>query len=369
MKINTKISPLIFFTLILFLLGHLAAAPNSKQSAGEKEHLFPGTGFFVKNRDPYDEKIAKKWFLEAQKSQREGDSGEALSIYEKFTKRRSDASINTKQGTVLVGPESLYQAALIREQKGDWQKSFQYLRLIAQAYTNYDFERIAESMMRIAEKLVKEDLPMKWGVLPRFRSGSADRLRLSQIAELARGPRFAPRALMALAEIALKDQNEEEAIDGLERLINLYPENYLCEKAYYLMAEIYRGRVAGPSYDQGSTMKALNFYQDFLILYETVPPIGKYESREEFKIRVDDFKVRKKNAEAGRQKMRETLAASKVQAGEYLEKYGKFFMTRWKELGYGPAIRFYNEAITLAPESEAAKIAEVRVARLLATDE
>ena len=152
MKINTKISPPIFFTLFLF--GHLAAAPNSKQGAGEKEHLFPGTGFFVKNRDPYDEKIAKKWFLEAHKSQKEGDSGEALSIYEKFTKRRSDASINTKQGIVLVGPESLYRAALIREQKGDWQKSFQYLRLIAQAYTNYDFERIAESLMRLAEKRI-----------------------------------------------------------------------------------------------------------------------------------------------------------------------------------------------------------------------
>lgn len=369
MKINTKISPPIFFTLFVFLLGHLAAAPNSKQGVGEKEHLFPGTGFFVKNRDPYDEKIAKKWFLEAQKSHKEGDSGEALSIYEKFTKRRSDASINTKQGIVLVGPESLYRAALIREQKGDWQKSFQYLRLIAQAYTNYDFERIAESLMRLAERLAKEDLPRKWGVLPRFRSGSADRLRLNQIAELVRGPRFAPRALMVLAEIALKDEKEEEAIDGLERLINLYPENYLCEKAYYLMAEIYRGRVAGPSYDQGSTLKALNFYEDFLILYENAPGISKYENSKQYTTRVNEFKVRRKNAEIGRQKMRETLAASKVEAGKYVEEYGKYFMTRWKELGNRPAVQYYNEAITIAPESEAAKIAEKRVAQLRATNE
>ena len=27
---------------------------------------------------------------------------------------------------------------------------------------------------------------------------------------------------------------------------------------------------------------------------------------------------------------------------------------RWRELGDGPAIQFYNEAITTAPESEAA---------------
>ena len=61
---------------------------------------------------------SQKMVFEAHtKVRKEGDSGEALSIYEKFTKRRSDASINTKQGIVLVGPESLYRAALIREQK------------------------------------------------------------------------------------------------------------------------------------------------------------------------------------------------------------------------------------------------------------
>ena len=105
----------------------------------------------------------------------------------------------------------------MREKKGDWQKAFQHLRLIAEAYTDYDFERVAESLMRIAERLAKDKLPRKWGVVPRFRSGVQDRLRLNQIAGLARGPRFAPRALMALSEIAIKDNKEEEAIDALEK--------------------------------------------------------------------------------------------------------------------------------------------------------
>ena len=87
--------------------------------------------------------------------------------------------------------------------------------------------------MRIAERLAKEKLPKKWGIFPRFRSGTQDRLRLNQIAGLARGPKFAPRALMALSEIAIKDNKEDEAVDALERLINLYPDNYLCEKVYY----------------------------------------------------------------------------------------------------------------------------------------
>ena len=44
-------------------------------------------------------------------------------------------------------------------------------------------------------------------------------------------------------------------------------------------------------------------------------------------------------------------------------------MVRWKELGNGPALQFYNEAITTAPESEAARVAEKEVAKLRASDE
>ena len=66
--------------------------------------------------------------------------------------------------------------------------------------------------MRIAERLAMENFS-KMGVFSRFRSGSQDMIRLNQIASIARGPRFAPRALMALAEIAIKDNKEDEAID------------------------------------------------------------------------------------------------------------------------------------------------------------
>ena len=209
---------------------------NRNSSNNDKEYLFPGTGFFKKNRDPLDDKQAKLWFLEAEQAEAEGESGDALSLYENFSKRRSDYRIIRKGNEIQIGPESLYRAANLREKKGDWQKAFQHLRLIAEAYTDYDFERVAESLMRIAERLAKDKLPRKWGVVPRFRSGVQDRLRLNQIAGLARGPRFAPRALMALSEIAIKDNKEEEAIDALERLTNLYPDNYLCEESYFILA-------------------------------------------------------------------------------------------------------------------------------------
>jgi tetratricopeptide (TPR) repeat protein len=342
---------------------------SRNSSNNDKEYLFPGTGFFKKNRDPLDDKQAKLWFLEAEQAEAEGESGDALSLYENFSKRRSDYRIIRKGNEIQIGPESLYRAANLREKKGDWQKAFQHLRLIAEAYTDYDFERVAESLMRIAERLAKDKLPRKWGVVPRFRSGVQDRLRLNQIAGLARGPRFAPRALMALSEIAIKDNKEEEAIDALERLTNLYPDNYLCEESYFILAQIFESRVAGPAYDQGATLKALNFYEDYLILFSESPPKSKHEELTDYNNRLKEAKKRNLAAEKGRNKMRETLAASKVIVGKYVEKYGKYYLTHWRELGNRPALQFYNEAITIAPESEAAREAEKKVAELRSGNE
>ena len=362
-----------FFVLTTFFvistqLSALSPGEKNRRNKGahsqDKEFLFPGTGFFKKNRDPILDKQAKEWFLDAEKAEQAGDVNEALNLYEKFSKRRSDFRIIVGNNEVQIGPEALYRAAKIRENRGDWQKAFASLRLIAAAYTDYDFERVAESLMRIAERLANDKLPKKWGVIPRFRSGSQDRLRLNQIASLARGPRFAPRALMALSEIAIKDKKEEEAVDALERLINLYPENYLCEEAYYTLASIFEDRVAGPAYDQGATLKALNFYEDYLILFPQSPPKSKHESLEDYKSRILEAKERKSSAEEGRRKMRETLSASKVVVGKYVEQYGKYFLTNWRELGNKPALQFYNEAITTAPESEAAREAEKKVAEL-----
>ncbi len=369
-----KISFLMCSCLLLFV-SHTSwsVAPgdnrNRSSSDSDKEYLFPGTGFFSKNRDPISNEQSKKWFLEAELEEKKGDPGKALSIYEKFSKRRSDLILKRGDESIQVGPESLYRAANLREKRGDWQKSFEHLRLVAEAYTDYDFERVAESLMRLAERLAKEKLPRKWGILPRFRSGTQDRLRLNQIAGLARGPRFAPRALMALAEIALKDNKEAEAIDALERLTNLYPDNYLCEEAYFELAKIFENRVAGPAYDQGATLKALNFYEDYLILFETFPPKSKHESFADYEIRIKEAKERTILAEKGRKKMRETLAASKVIVGKYIESYGKYYLTHWRKLGNRPALQFYNEAITIAPESEAAREAEEKVANLRSRNE
>jgi outer membrane protein assembly factor BamD len=218
--------------------------------------------------------------------------------------------------------------------------------------------------MRIAELLATAELPKKWGVIPRLRSGSDDRERLNQIVELSRGPQFAPRALMVLAEISLQDDKDEEAVNALERLVNYYPDHYLSEKAYFKLGQIHKDFVSGPSYDQGSTLNALNYFEDYLILYDQPPRQGPDETISNYQQRIKESAERKKMAQTNKNKMRASLAQSKLEIGRYVENYGKYFLTHWEKLGNEPALQFYNQAITTAPESGAAREAEMRVAEL-----
>ena len=371
MKIRRLTPIVVLFSVIGADLWPVSPSDYRRRSPGtwrhqhnEKDYLFPGTGIFGKNRDLIESQQAKQWFLKAEDEENKGDLRNALSYYEKFSKRRTDTRIIRGGSEIQIGPESLFRAARIQEERGNWPKAFERLRLIAEAYTEYDFNKVASALMRLAERLAQENQPHKWGVLPRFRSGEQDRYRLNQIAHLARGPKYAPRALMALAEIARKDDEEEEAIDALERLVNLYPDSHYCEKAYFDLAFIHESMVAGPDYDQGATLKALNFYEDYLILYETAPPKSRHETSEDLAARQVAAKERLSKAEDGRKRMREVLSASKLRVGRYVEKYGKYFIVRWRELGDGPALQFYSEAITVAPDSESAREAEVRMANL-----
>ena len=363
---SSKIS-FFFIGICLHLLcsNQADANPRAPQnSEEEKTYLFPGAGFFIKNREPYKDEEAKKWFLEAIELQKANELSDALKLFEKFILRRSDLVIDYENTPTLIGPESIYRAAIIREKQGDWKKAFDHLQLIARAYVRYDFERVASSLMRIAEQIATQDLPKKWGVVPRIRSASEDRERFNQIVELSRGPKFAPRALMVLAEISLKDDKTDEAVDALERLVNFYPNHYLCEKAYFMLGEIHQGFVSGPSYDQGATTMALNYYEDYLILFDQAPTKGVNETSQQFELRLRESSERKMHAQKGRQAMRESLAQSKLEVGKYVEQYGKYFLVRWQELGNEPALQFYNQAITTAPESDAAREAEKCVADL-----
>ena len=280
----------------------------------------------------------------------------ALSVYKKIAKRFSIEKVKTKEGNeVYAVAEALYQSALLRERNSQWEHAFNALQEVVEKYPSYDFDKVITAQSRIASKLGAGARTKIFWIIPGFRNYDKARKFHNQISENARGPEHAPAALMASAEIARRGKKETEAIDVLEKLINFYPEDILCEKAYFDLAEIYESMVKGPLYDQGATLKAINYYEDFRILFSKIQKAPR-ESEAEFEKRRADWRIRLQQAEKGLSNMRDMLARSKLEIGQFYHRHGHKFAPRASVVV--PATQYYQEAITLAPDSESARTAE-----------
>ena len=75
---------------------------------------------------------------------------------------------------------------------------------------------------------------------------------------------------------------------------------------------------------------------------ENAPERDIHETDEKYDARIKDYGLRKRkmlNLVEVRI-LRETLASSKLEIGSYLENYGKYFITRWRDLGDEPSLQF-----------------------------
>jgi outer membrane protein assembly factor BamD len=115
-------------------------------------------------------------------------------------------------------------------------------------------------------------------------------------------------------------------------LINFYADSVLAPDAYFALAESFADLVKGPAYDQGSTREAISYFEDFLILFPRSPDVPA--------------------AEAGLSDMMEILAESRLSIGDF------YYFYRNNNTA---ALIFYNEAITVAPQSSTATQARQRI--------
>ena len=342
-----------FFTLAICLLLPSVEA----EIVFDKEKGFRVEGGFLSRffGSKGGDEQAQSLITEAESRLAEKNYRGALSIYKKIAKGFSTEKVQTSEGLkVYAVAEALYQSALIRERNAQWTKAFAALQEVVEKYPSYDFNKVIAAQSRIASKLGEGARTRIFRIIPGFRNlGKAHEFH-QKIAENARGPEHAPSALMASAEIARQDSKEIDAIDSLERLINLYPEDSLSEKAYFDLAVIHESMVKGPLYDQGATLKAVNFYEDYLILFEVIDRAPR-ESENDFAKRRESWRFRLAKAEQGLARMRDMLSRSKLEIGKFYHQHGHKFAPRGSV--EHPARQYYNEAITIAPNSESARTA------------
>jgi outer membrane protein assembly factor BamD len=278
---------------------------------------------------------AKSLMDSGRRAEEAGKEGTALSAYKKVAKKYS--------GSVFA-PEALYRSAAIYEKRRQFTKAFRNLQTIITQHPAYGrFNDVLSSQYRIAEKLSNGMRPRYWGVIPGFRQREKGIEYFENVVYNAPYSEYAPIALMNAAAGYTRANDRDSAIDALDRMINNYPDSFLTSDAYLKLAGAQASITQGPPYDQASTQLALTYFQDYLILYP-----GEADAA---------------IATEGFSNSRNMLAESKMTMGDFYY---------FKRSNYKAAKVFYNEAITIDPESATAERARKhleRIARLESGEE
>lgn len=312
------------FTFLIFLLcftGTLSAQLNPLNWFGNKDKEIAALD--IANATQESEAAI---MLETGKAKlAKGSTGSANRTFKKMMKKYPNA-------------EATGEARFLRGQifmtKGKWRKAFDtYQELISRHPSYENFDSVIRAQFECATALMEGARGRIFWVIPGFKQYDVAITQFELIVRNAPYSDYAPLALMNIAIVAEQEKDPEVAIDALDRLINYYPQSMLAPDAYYNMAETYSNLVKGAQYDQGSTRQAISYYEDFLILFPQSSYLGEVE--------------------ANLESMENLLASSQLNLGDFYYNY---------RANNTAALVFYNETITIAPDSESADEARQRIA-------
>lgn len=246
---------------------------------------------------------------------------------------RAYRSVYERYPTSSQAPEALYQIGLIYSERHQYEPAFDSLQTIILEYPGYPkFNNVIKIEFDIAQKLQCGQRPYYWGIIPGFKDYPKAIEFFESIVTNAPSSEFAPMALMNIADLSKEHGRIENVIDALDRIVNCYRRSDLAPMAYIKLGDTYFGMVQGPSYDQGATMRAINCYQDFLLLFPDNPNVPEVEGK--------------------LARSRDIYARSKLVLGDFYY---------YKRCDFIASRIYYTETITAAPNSIAAQTAQQRL--------
>ncbi|MEC8405003.1 MAG: outer membrane protein assembly factor BamD [Verrucomicrobiota bacterium] len=284
--------------------------------------------------------------LKAFNAATDADEGEAIALIEEGKTKLENGSrrsaerifkkVIKKYPTTIAAGESLYLRGKIKMANGQWIKAFDLMQIIIEEHPEYPkFDQVIAAQFECATVIMEGARSRLFGIIPTFKQEAQSILQFERILRNAPYGDYAPLALMNIALVAQKQNQTDISIDALDRLINFYPQSTLAPDAYFNLAETFADLVESYEHDQGATRKSISYYEDFIALFPQSDNIGVVEAR--------------------LTEMENSLALSRLHLGDFYYRYRN---------NNTAALVFYNEAITIAPQSDAAAEATLRIDRI-----
>ena len=271
-----------------------------------------------------DAQTALGYMNKARVAEEKNSRGKALKYYTKVAKKYPNS---------VYAAEAQYRVGNLRLARKQYVKAFDAFQVVALRYPQTSrYDEIIGKQYNIASSLLDGARGRVWGIFPGFTNREKAIEELEILLIEAPYSDYAPLALLSIARGHQHFKNTEEALDALDRMVNNYPQSVLTTDAYLDLGKTHASLVEGPYYDQGSTRDAITYFEDFMILFPSDNNVGV--------------------AEKGLTDMKRVMAESKMKIADFYFK---------RRDNYKAARIFYNEAITVYPDSEVATKARARL--------
>jgi outer membrane protein assembly factor BamD len=179
----------------------------------------------------------------------------ALTLYKKICKDYK---------TSEMASSAYYTRGLLYEKNHQFTSAIRMFTKIVKRYPeSVWFMPAIEYYFRIARKLQRGVRPRYFGTIPGLRDYDSAVKNYELILQYAPYCRYAPEALVEIANLHIRAKHYDLAIATLDKLIDTYSNSVKVPYAYLEIGEIYSSLVKGADYNQGGAVMALRYYDEF----------------------------------------------------------------------------------------------------------
>ncbi|MDR0351322.1 MAG: tetratricopeptide repeat protein [Puniceicoccales bacterium] len=213
----------------------------------------------AKGRKIYDDSAIVKMFRDAENCYGCGDRKGALKICDDIIKKHKNSSIIT---------EALFLRGEIYLDRHQYDNACDSFNEIILKHNNSPlFEAAVGKQFEIAKALQRGERPHYFGLIPGFKDRNSSVKHYDKVVKNAPFTDQAQEALFNIYKVHRRAKKYDLAFAALDRLIDEYPTSSLLPDAYLAMADMYQSLGKGPDYDQKAVCLALDYYNDFIVLF------------------------------------------------------------------------------------------------------